>query len=139
MVLASSRALLAAAIALAGAMTTGTTASLTSAAAENRLADEPWSLEQRRHHARIAGAIAVRKACGASAEQPQGRAAQSARAHATPSAQRHDHAEQPAFLINHSGLPDIDPDKHRLVIHGLSSSRSESRWKRCRATRWYRA
>jgi len=23
------------------------------------------------------------------------------------------------FSINHSGLPDIDPDKHRLVIHGL--------------------
>ncbi len=23
------------------------------------------------------------------------------------------------FSINHSGLPDIDPEKHRLVIHGL--------------------
>src|SRR5262245_12951026 len=23
------------------------------------------------------------------------------------------------FTINHSGTPDIDPDKHRLVIHGL--------------------
>jgi sulfane dehydrogenase subunit SoxC len=23
------------------------------------------------------------------------------------------------FTINHSGLPDIDPEKHRLVIHGL--------------------
>jgi sulfane dehydrogenase subunit SoxC len=23
------------------------------------------------------------------------------------------------FTINHSGLPDIDPDQHRLVIHGL--------------------
>jgi len=23
------------------------------------------------------------------------------------------------FTINHGGLPDIDPDKHRLVIHGL--------------------
>jgi len=43
------------------------------------------------------------------------------------------------FSINHSGLPDIDPDKHRLVIHAWSSSRSSSRWKRCRATRWYRA
>ena len=23
------------------------------------------------------------------------------------------------FTINHSGMPDIDPDKHRLVIHGM--------------------
>src|SRR3954466_10911969 len=23
------------------------------------------------------------------------------------------------FSINHAGLPDIDPDKHRLVIHGM--------------------
>ena len=23
------------------------------------------------------------------------------------------------FVVSHSGAPDIDPDKHRLVIHGL--------------------
>ena len=93
-------------------------ASLTGAAAEP-LADDPWSLRDRRRHAAATDAVEVREERGAHAEQSQERAAQPARAHAAPSAQRHDHAERPALHHRHTGIPDIDPDKHRLVIHGL--------------------
>lgn len=43
------------------------------------------------------------------------------------------------FVISHSGNPDIDPDKHRLVIHGWSGSRSSSRSMRSCAIRWCHA
>jgi hypothetical protein len=40
------------------------------------------------------------------------------------------------FERSHSGIPDIDPDAHRLLIHGSSSGRWFSRWICCRAIRW---
>ena len=43
------------------------------------------------------------------------------------------------FVISHSGAPDIDPDKHRLVIHGLVKQPWSSRSMRWRAIRWCRA
>ncbi len=37
------------------------------------------------------------------------------------------------FTINHGGIPSIDPDKHKLVIHGLVKRPLEFTPKRCRA------
>jgi sulfane dehydrogenase subunit SoxC len=42
------------------------------------------------------------------------------------------------FVISHAGDPDIDPDKHRLVIHGLVSSPWSLRWMRWRVIQWRR-
>ena len=56
---------------------------------------------------------------GAHPQQSQRRAAHAARAHAAPAAQRHDHAQRLHFTIIHSGIPDIDPAQHKLVIHGM--------------------
>ena len=43
------------------------------------------------------------------------------------------------FTINHSGIPDIDPAQHKLVIHGMVKQPLVFTSKRCRATRWSRA
>ena len=86
-----------------------------------RRAAEGRSLEPgaRREDAAAAGAVAVREERGAHAEQPENE-------------MRTSHARTPHhllngtvtpnslhFSINHSGIPDIDPAKHRLVIHGM--------------------
>jgi sulfane dehydrogenase subunit SoxC len=110
------RALLGRGIAFAGAFGTG--AALTSAAAEP-LAEDPWSkmqgvtskaVEQRSHYEDKV----VRTLTNPNGEP------------------RTQHARTPHHLLNgtitpnsmhftivHNGTPDIDPDKHRLVIHGL--------------------
>jgi sulfane dehydrogenase subunit SoxC len=112
------RALLGRGIVLAGAMSTGVGSALTAAAAEP-LKDDPWStapgtttpaLQQRsRFEAKVTRTLS----------NPDGQP-------------RTQHARTPHQLLNgtitpnplhftiiHTGIPDIDPDKHQLVIHGL--------------------
>ena len=112
------RALLGRGIMFAGAAATGVGTSLTSAAAEP-LKDEPWSRMQGTITPVLQSAVALREERGAHAQQSERRAAHPARAHAASVAQRRDHAERLHFTINHSGIPDIDPAQHRLVIHGM--------------------
>ncbi len=88
------RALLGRGIMLAGAMTAGAGASLTSAAAEP-LKDDPWSLEMgaaRRRRCRCRRGS--RSTWCARSSNPKTRIPQLARPHAAPSAQRHDHAQR---------------------------------------------
>jgi len=112
------RALLGRGIVFAGAMTTGAAGALTAAAAEP-LKDNAWStapgavtpvLQQRSHFEdKVVRTLS----------NPDG-------------APRTQHARAPLHLLNgtitpnplhftilHTGIPDIDPDQHRLVIHGL--------------------
>ena len=112
------RALLGRGVAFAGAIGTGDGGSLTGAAAEP-LKDDPWSLA-------YGGPTLPRQA-------PSRFEANVVRTLSNPNNElRNSHARTPHhllngtitpsslhFTINHSGLPDIDPDKHRLVIHGL--------------------
>jgi sulfane dehydrogenase subunit SoxC len=110
------RALLGRGIALAGALGTG--AALTGAAAEP-LAEDPWSKMQ---------------GSTSKAVEPRSRYEDKvARTLTNPNGEpRTQHARTPHHLLNgtitpnhlhftivHNGTPDIDPDKHRLVIHGL--------------------
>src|SRR5260370_40830274 len=112
------RALLGRGIVFAGAMSAGAGSSLTGAAAEP-LKDDPWStgpgattqaLQQRAHFEdKVVRTLS----------NPDG-------------LPRTQHGRTPHHLLNgtltpnplhftivHNGIPDIDPDKHRLVIHGL--------------------
>src|SRR4051794_32987980 len=112
------RALLGRGIMFAGATAAGASASLTSAAAEP-LKDDPWSLTM--------GAITPPR------QEPSRFEKNVVRTLSNPNNEpRNSHARTPHhllqgtvtpaalhFSINHSGLPDIDPEKHRLVIHGL--------------------
>ena len=112
------RALLGRGVAFAGAIGTGVGGSLTGAAAEP-LKDDLWSLA-------FGGPTLPRQA-------PSRFEANVVRTLSNPNNElRNSHARTPHhllhgtvtpsslhFTINHSGLPDIDPDKHRLVIHGL--------------------
>jgi sulfane dehydrogenase subunit SoxC len=112
------RALLGRGVAFAGAIGTGVGGALTGAAAEP-LKDDPWSLA-------FGGPTLPRQA-------PSRFEANVVRTLSNPNNElRNSHARTPHhllhgtvtpsslhFTINHSGLPDIDPDKHRLVIHGL--------------------
>ena len=112
------RALLGQGIAVAGAMTAGAAGTLTGAAAEP-VKDEAWSLE----FGSIMPAVQVpsrfEKDVVRSLSNPKGEF-------------RNSHARTPHqllsgtitpnslhFSINHSGVPDIDPAKHKLVIHGM--------------------
>src|SRR5712675_2224414 len=112
------RALLGRGIVFAGATTTGVGTLLTGAAAEP-LKDDPWSLEM--------GSIVP-------AYQVPSRFEKDAiRTRSNPNNEfRNSHARTPHhllqgtvtpnglfFSISHSGLPDIDPAQHKLVIHGL--------------------
>ena len=88
-------------------------------AAADPLQEQPWSLEP--------GAISV------AYEKPSRFEEKVARTLSNPKGEpRTQHARTPHHLINgtitpnglhftivHAGTPDIDPDKHRLVIHGL--------------------
>jgi sulfane dehydrogenase subunit SoxC len=112
------RALLGRGVAFAGAIGTGVGGSLNGAAAEP-LKDDLWSLA-------FGGPTLPRQA-------PSRFEANVVRTLSNPNNElRNSHARTPHhllhgtvtpsslhFTINHSGLPDIDPDKHRLVIHGL--------------------
>jgi sulfane dehydrogenase subunit SoxC len=112
------RALLGRGIAIAGAAATGVGASLTGAAAEP-LQDEPWSLTQGAATPALQTPSRFEKHVVRTLSNPNNEL-------------RNSHARTPHhllngtitpsslhFTINHSGLPDIDPEKHRLVIHGL--------------------
>src|SRR5215475_3715867 len=112
------RALLGRGIALAGAMSTGVSTSLTSAAAEP-LVDDPWSLEQGATTPPLQTPSRFEKDVVRTLSNPKGEP-------------RNQHARTPHhllngtltpnslhFVISHAGTPDIDPDKHQLVIHGL--------------------
>src|SRR5437867_6427805 len=115
------RALLGRGILFAGAAATGAGTSLTSAAAEP-LKDDPWSVG--------AGSISPAYENRSKFEQQKVN-----RILSNPNGEpRTSHARTPHhlldgtitpnglhFVISHSGNPDIDPDKHRLVIHGLVS------------------
>src|SRR6266700_3452673 len=112
------RALLGRGIMFAGAVSTGVGSSPTTAAADP-LRDDPWSLET--------GAITP------ALQTPSRFEKNVVRILSNPNGEpRTSHARTPHhllngtitpnslhFSINHSGIPDIDPDKHRLVIHGM--------------------
>ena len=101
---------------LAGALGTG--ASATGAAAEP-LKDEAWSLELGAVTPPLQTPSRFEKHVVRTLSNPQNE-------------MRTSHARTPHhllngtvtpnslhFSINHSGIPDIDPDKHKLVIHGM--------------------
>jgi sulfane dehydrogenase subunit SoxC len=110
------RALLGRGAMIAGAI--GTAGSLTGAAAEP-LKNDPWSLEM--------GLVTP------ALQTPSRFEKDVVRTRSNPDNEfRNSHARTPHqmlngtitpnslhFSINHSGLPDIDPEQHRLVIHGL--------------------
>ena len=125
------RALLGGGLALAGAMGTGV--SSTGAAAEP-LKDAPWSLEIGAVTPPLQTASRFEKHVVRALSNPQNE-------------MRTSHARTPHhllngsvtpnslhFTINHSGIPDIDPAQHKLVIHGISRLRSISN--HCHAIRW---
>ncbi|MGP0094313.1 MAG: sulfite dehydrogenase [Xanthobacteraceae bacterium] len=110
------RALLGQGIAMAGAMGAG--AALTGAAAEP-LADQPWSLAFGSVLPPVQTASRFEKDVARTLTNPHGEL-------------RNSHARTPHhllggtvtpnglhFSINHCGVPDIDPAKHKLVIHGM--------------------
>jgi sulfane dehydrogenase subunit SoxC len=112
------RALLGQGIMLAGAAATGVGTSLTGAAAEP-LEDAPWS--------RMAGAVTP------VLQTPSRFEKDVVRMLSNPNGEpRTQHARTPHHLLNgvvtpnslhftilHSGIPDIDPAQHKLVIHGM--------------------
>jgi len=112
------RALLGRGIVLAGAMTTGAGASLNSAAAEP-LKNDQWSLETGEVVPPLQTASRFEKGVVRTLSNPNNEL-------------RNSHARTPHHLLQgtvtpnslffnicHSGLPDIDPAQHKLVIHGL--------------------
>src|SRR5262249_54086798 len=112
------RALLGRGVLFAGAAATGAGASLASAAAEPLKADR-WSLGM--------GAVVPPR------QEPSRFEKHVVRTLSNPTREfRNSHGRTPHHLINgtitpsalhfsicHSGVPDIDPEKHRLLIHGL--------------------
>src|SRR5438034_54588 len=112
------RALLGRGIVFAGAMGTGAGTSITGAAAEP-LQNDPWSLEM--------GSVVPAYQVPSRFEKDV------IRTRSNPNNEfRNSHARTPHhllqgtitpnglfFSISHSGLPDIDPAQHKLVIHGL--------------------
>jgi sulfane dehydrogenase subunit SoxC len=112
------RALLGRGIVFAGAMTAGSAGSLVGAAAEP-LADGPWSLEVGAAMPPYQVASRFEKKVVRTVDNPNNEP-------------RNSRARTPHhllkgiitpnglhFTICHGGVPDIDPDQHRLVIHGL--------------------
>src|SRR5262249_3079361 len=112
------RALLGRGFMLSGAAPTGVSATLARAAAAP-LKDDPWSLGM--------GSIVPPR------QEPSRFEKHVVRTLSNPNHEfRNSHGRTPHHLINgtvtpsplhfsicHSGLPDIDPEKHKLVIHGL--------------------
>jgi sulfane dehydrogenase subunit SoxC len=110
------RALLGRGVALAGAMGTG--ASLTGAAAEP-LKDAPWSLETGAVTPALQTPSRFEKSVVRTLSNPQNEMRTS---HARTPHQSLNGTVTPNslhFSINHSGIPDIDPAEHKLVIHGM--------------------
>src|SRR6266436_2218288 len=117
------RALLGRGVVLAGAMSTGALGSLTGAAAEpptdTALTEAPWSQEPGATIEPYERPSRFEKNVVRTLNNPNGQpGAQGAR---TPH-----HLMNGAitpnglhFVVSHGGAPDIDPDKHRLVVHGL--------------------
>ena len=116
--LMSRRVLLGQGIALAGAMGAGAAGTVTGAAAEP-LQDEPWSLEFGSTLPAVQTTSPFEKGVVRSLSNPTGEF-------------RNSHARTPHhllggtvtpnalhFSINHSGVPDIDPAQHKLVVHGM--------------------
>jgi sulfane dehydrogenase subunit SoxC len=112
------RALLGRGLTLAGAAATGAGASLTGAAAEP-LKDDPWSLVQGTTTVALQTPSRFEKHVVRTLSNPDGQP-------------RTQHARTPHQLLNgvitpnslhftiiHSGIPDIDPAQHKLVIHGM--------------------
>ena len=110
------RALLGQGIALAGAM--GAAGTVTGAAAEP-VKDDPWSLEFGGNTPALQVPSRFEKDVTRPLSNPKGEF-------------RNSHARTPHhllngtitpnslhFSINHCGIPDIDPAKHKLVIHGM--------------------
>jgi sulfane dehydrogenase subunit SoxC len=109
------RALLGAGLALTGAAATG--ASATGAAAEP-LKDAPWSLELGAVTPPLQTPSRFEKGVVRSLSNPQNEMRTS---HARTPHQSLNGTVTPNslhFSINHSGIPDIDPAEHKLVIHG---------------------
>jgi len=117
------RALLGRGVVLAGAMSTAPLGALTGAAAEpwtdTPLSDAPWSLEPGATIQPYEQPSRFEKSVVRSLTNPNGQpGAQGARTphqllngSITPNGLH--------FVVSWGGAPDIDPDKHRLVIHGL--------------------
>jgi len=116
--LLSRRALLGRGIVLAGAAGVGAAGAVTGAAAEP-LADDPWSLEMGGGTPPLQTPSRFEKSVVRTLSNPNNEF-------------RNSHARTPHhllqgtvtpnslhFSINHSGLPDIDPAEHKLVIHGM--------------------
>jgi sulfane dehydrogenase subunit SoxC len=112
------RALLGRGIMLAGAAGAGVGTSLTGAAAEP-LKDDPWSLQTGETIPPLQVASRFEKHVVRTRSNPNGEL-------------RNSHARTPHHLLQgtvtpnslffnicHSGLPDIDPAQHKLVVHGL--------------------
>src|SRR5437899_13021949 len=112
------RALLGRGVIFAGTMSTGALGSLTGAAAEP-LTDDPWSEEPGATIQPYERPSRFEKNVVRTLNNPNGQpGAQGAR---TPH-----HLMNGAitpnglhFVVSHGGAPDIDPDNHRLVVHGL--------------------
>src|SRR5580700_2765728 len=110
------RALLGQGIAIAGAM--GAAGTVTGAGAEP-LANEPWSLELGSTVPAVQTPSRFEKDVVRTLSNPNGEFRNS---HARTPHQLLNGAVTPNslhFTITHSGVPDIDPAKHKLVIHGL--------------------
>jgi sulfane dehydrogenase subunit SoxC len=110
------RALLGQGIAIAGAM--GAAGTVTGAGAEP-LTNEPWSLEFGSTVPAVQTPSRFEKDVVRTLSNPNGEFRNS---HARTPHQLLNGAVTPNslhFTITHSGVPDIDPAKHKLVIHGL--------------------
>src|SRR5947208_7298907 len=112
------RALLGRGIMFAGAVSTGVGSARTTAAADP-LRDDPWSLETAAIPPALQTPSRFEKDVVRILSNPNGEP-------------RTSHARTPHhllngtvtpnslhFSINHSGIPDIDPEQHRLAVHGL--------------------
>ena len=124
------RALLGRGIAFAGAGVAGT---MNGAGAEP-LKDETWSLEFGSAMAAVQTASPFEKGVARSLSNPNGEF-------------RNSHARTPHhllggtvtpnglhFSINHAGVPNIDPTKHKLVIHGMVRQPMELAYSMARIT-----
>jgi sulfane dehydrogenase subunit SoxC len=110
------RGLLGSGLVLAGAAGTGLT--LTGAAAEP-LKDDPWSQELGAVTPPLQTPSRFEKHVVRTLTNPQNEMRTS---HARTPHQHLNGTVTPNslhFTINHSGIPDIDPDQHKLVIHGM--------------------
>ena len=112
------RALLGRGIAIAGAMGAGTAGSLTGAAAEP-LKNDPWTLEMGETTPVLQVPSRFEKNVVRTRTNPNNEFRNS---HARTPHHLLDGTVTPNslhFSINHAGLPDIDPEQHKLVIHGM--------------------